>query len=390
MKICPESNCTGCGVCAYICPQKCINMQENEIGLIYPRVDEECCVRCGACTRVCPQVSPVVLNKPQKAYAAWSMDPEERRTSASGGIAAEIYQYALSQGCKVGGAKSNEDFSVSMDLVSNQNETVAFKNSKYVFSNAVELYPKIKEALRSNESVVVIGLPCQIAAIKNVFHEKENLILIDVVCHGVTPFAYLKQHIKYLEKKCGQSAERMSFRDPEIGTNKYNFTLYNKDNECFYAKRTKDGDTYQYGYHRMVSYRENCYHCLYAQENRCSDITLSDYKGLGKLVPCDFDETKVSSILIHTKKGEDIIQELIKQNAIFAQERPVQEPIQGDAQLQHPSLKSKARLGFESQIVRFKGNFEYTMGFVMAREEVRKLFFRAKQRIKRLLVKRGK
>lgn len=114
-----------------------------------------------------------------------------------------------------------------------------------------------------------------------------------------------------LEKKYGEVAKRMSFRDPSLYTNTFTFTLYNADNKRFYAQRTKDGDTYQFGYHRMVSYRENCYHCKFAKSKRISDITLSDYKGLGTMAPCAFSAQKVSSVLINTDRGKILIESLI-------------------------------------------------------------------------------
>lgn len=56
---------------------------------------------------------------PSEAYAAWSSDQDERRTSASGGIATEIYKYALNNGWSIVGAAFCEDFKVHLELSSN-------------------------------------------------------------------------------------------------------------------------------------------------------------------------------------------------------------------------------------------------------------------------------
>ena len=88
--------------------------------------------------------------------------------------------------------------------------------------------------------------------------------------------------IQSLEKMIGEKANRMSFRSPEKGTENYFFTLYNNRDEIIYAKRSIDGDSYNIGFHRAISYRENCYHCRFACPERVSDITLGDYHGLGK------------------------------------------------------------------------------------------------------------
>lgn len=48
-----EDKCTGCSVCAYICPTKAITMQMNDEGFKYPAIDDEKCVKCSKCLRFC-------------------------------------------------------------------------------------------------------------------------------------------------------------------------------------------------------------------------------------------------------------------------------------------------------------------------------------------------
>ena len=66
----PVNQCTGCGACYSVCPKKCISMNANEEGFIYPDASEAC-INCGMCSRVCPINKPV---KPsdytKKVYAA--------------------------------------------------------------------------------------------------------------------------------------------------------------------------------------------------------------------------------------------------------------------------------------------------------------------------------
>lgn len=361
IQLASKENCTACGACAFVCPKQCISMREDDLGIMYPVMDDRDCISCKRCLKVCPILSPLDYHEPKKAYAAWSNDEEERRTSASGGIAAEVYKEALQDGYLIAGAKQNKDFTVTLDVADNADAIADFKNSKYVFSSAYTLFPKIKELLKKGEKVAVIGLPCQVAALRKIFRDHENLLLMEVVCHGTTPHDYLLQHIRTLEKNSGEKSVKMSFRDPETYTYTFTFTLYNSDNQRFYAQRTKDGDTYQFGYHRTVTYRENCYHCHFARDKRISDVTLSDYKGLGKKAPCSFNAIKVSSVLINTPKGETFIKKLIGGHHIFAEERPVREPIEGDLQLRQPSQKKSARFDFERLIVQNHGDFEKTM-----------------------------
>ena len=342
-------------------------------------MDNTNCISCKRCQKVCPVLSPVEYHTPKRAFAAWSGNKEERRTSASGGIAAEVYKKAIKDNYYIAGAVQNDDFTVTLSASKDEESIVKFKNSKYVFSSAYSLYPQIQKLLKHGEKVVVIGLPCQVAALRKMFRDDDNLLLMDVVCHGTTPHAYLMQHIHALEQRYRKKTTRMSFRDPARKTNTFTFTLYDKKGECFHAQQTKDGDTYQFGYHRAVTYYENCYHCHFARDKRISDVTLSDYKGLGKMAPCNYDGTKVSSVLVNTAKGEAFIRGLIDDGSIIAEERPVREPIEGDLQLRQPSQKKPARYDFERLIVKYNDDFEKTMN------EVVRLHYR-REKLKNLIL----
>lgn len=350
--------CTGCGACAYRCPKHCIHMREDDKGIVVPVIDDTTCIECHSCEKACPILNPVPSHKPTMAYAAWSNNEEERRTSASGGIAAEMYKHALDNGYKVVGASQDKNFSVAHKLTTKEEDIELFKNSKYVFSDAHAAFDPIKQTLSKGCKVLFIGLPCQVAALRKLFKDNESLLLVELICHGTTPYSYLKQHIDMLSRQAGKTAKRMSFRDPHTYTYTYTFTLYDEDGQRFYAKRTKDGDTYQFGYHRAISYRENCYHCRFAKPERIADITIADYHGLGLSSPCSYDAKNVSLILVNTTKGIQWIEALIASKRIHADQRPLEEPVKGEAQLRHPSLKSKYRLMFEKEISAWNGDFE--------------------------------
>lgn len=360
MELADKKICTACGACIYVCPKKCISFNANECGILYPEINHSLCVGCGKCTHTCPVLNPLASIEPAHAYAAWSSDVEERRTSASGGIAAEIYKYAIKKKWMIVGAAFDDGFEVRLALADDMKAIKDFKNSKYVFSNTDNIYQDIDKQLKSGTKIAIIALPCQIAAIKRVFHKYiDKLLLVDLVCHGTTPQLYLSQHIHHIENKYGEKASYLSFRDPYYSTDTFTFSLYNFSGHRFYSKRTKDRDGYQVGYHRMISYRENCYNCPFANEQRISDLTISDYKGLGVLAPSKIIDSKsISSVLVNTAKGHSIIKDMIKAGAVIAEERPVKEPIQGDEQLRHPAKKTTARKIFECSMLSCKGDFE--------------------------------
>lgn len=358
--------CTGCGACAFQCPRSCIKMESDTIGQIYPIIDTAFCIECHACEKICPVLNEPETYLPQRAYAAWSLDPQQRATSASGGIAYELYRYAVANAYKVVGASFNDDLSVSLKIASTCEEIMPFKNSKYVFSEPYSVYPQIREGLKRGEKFMLVGVSCQIAAMRKLFDKYENVIYVEILCHGMTPFSYLRQHVDAIENKTGKKSYSMTFRAPEAHTNTYTLILYDAEGNSFYVARTKDGDAYQYGYHRSVSYRENCYHCSFAKRERVGDIILCDFYGLGKTIPFEYDKNEVSCILTTTFKGKTFIDQVIASDRIFAEERPIEEAVDGNPRLRQSNRKTDDRREFESRIAQFDGDFEQAIAPLVA------------------------
>ena len=52
--IIPNDLCSGCGVCAGICPANSLKMEWNRYGQYVPAEDAGECVECGLCLKSCP------------------------------------------------------------------------------------------------------------------------------------------------------------------------------------------------------------------------------------------------------------------------------------------------------------------------------------------------
>ncbi|NLK94180.1 MAG: 4Fe-4S binding protein [Clostridiales bacterium] len=344
-EICDRKKCTGCGACANICPKECITMENNEFGEIFPVIDNSKCINCKLCKENCPSINFINLNYPIKAYAMWSSDETVYNNSASGGIATELYRYALKKNWYIVGTQLMNDFSVKFNVSNNDKYLSTYKNSKYTFSN-MEYTPKyICKLLKDNNTVLFIGTGCQVAAIKQCTKNIKSgkLYLVDIVCHGMPPANYLQEHIKDIQKKKRIQVDTCTFRNPQYGTDKFIFSLFNRKGETVYSKKPRSTDVYQLGYHFALIYRENCYNCFYACPERSGDLTLSDYKAIGSKAPCDFEYGKISSVLVNTECGNELIKGIIDENRVIYHQRPIEEPIYGDAQLRHPSIPHQKR-----------------------------------------------
>ena len=345
----PTELCTGCGVCAEICPKQCITMQKDALDCVYPVIANGTCAECGLCAQKCPALRRQDKFPQGKVYAAWNTDERLRRQAASGGVVTAIYQYALQNGLKTFGVHCLPEGKAEYIPIEDQADIEKCRNSKYVFSDIRPILEPIKQLISSGKTVVLPALPCQIAAVLAYLNGKRNnLILIDIICHGVCPSDYLQQHIEKIEKKKKAKAQSICFRDPEFGTNRFMFTVRDAEG-IFYKTPVHAGDTYQLGYHKSLIYRENCYHCIYAEAQRLGDLTVADFSGLGRVEPFTDVKKSVSCVIVSSPKGAELLQELQAEERLICQIRPSQEAFSYERQLKAPSVPHKKRKRFEQE-----------------------------------------
>jgi ferredoxin len=68
--------CSGCGVCASVCPINAITMREDSMGFVYPDISSAMCVSCGKCVEICPYGKEAGA-EPLQAYAAANRQQEQ-------------------------------------------------------------------------------------------------------------------------------------------------------------------------------------------------------------------------------------------------------------------------------------------------------------------------
>lgn len=361
--ICPPQKCTACNLCANVCPNNCISIHSEDAEL-YAVKNENNCINCGLCEKVCPTLQEIEGNDPQKAFAAWTSDKTTHKQSASGGIAAEIYRYALSQGQSIVGVTFNDSLDAIYKVSTNKKDIVFFQNSKYVYSNPNNIYAQIKELCKKGKNIVFIGLPCHVAAMTIMaerFKFRNQLLLIDLACHGTPSPILFKEHLNSLQANLNKKITKVYFRDPSFGTQNFLFSIYHKDQLLLKSKISED--LYCYGYHHGLIYRECCYQCKYAKRKRFGDLTLSDYRGLGSDSLYRGNRTKVSCILINTQRGERLLTSL---NTLELRPRPLDEPIMHERVFNLPYKRKPEVDAFKISYAEKKG-FDNCIHPLMAR-----------------------
>lgn len=302
-EICTPDKCTGCFACVNICPANCITMKEDKYGELHPVIDESICRNCNACVKSCPNNNVLDFRYPLHCYASWITDKSKRRICASGGLGTIMSEYVMKhEKGMVYGTQYDGNMEPHAVGGNTDEDLEKFKGSKYVQSIVGDAYSKIRNDLKSGTMVLYIGTPCQIAGLKTFLkRDYENLITVDLICHGVCPTTYLNQEIAYLKQKYGlKTLTDIRFR----GNDKNDFCLSLWDRQKLLYRKNDYCDFYLGGFLWGVSLRENCYTCNYARPERISDITIGDFISLGKRKPFNHLEKNVSSVFVNTEKGE--------------------------------------------------------------------------------------
>ena len=95
-----KEDCCGCELCAQVCPQSLIQMKADELGFLYPIIEDDTnCINCKKCIKVCPSKNKGRENNEVKESYSFSLpDDDDVRKSASGGLATALGRFFISMG----------------------------------------------------------------------------------------------------------------------------------------------------------------------------------------------------------------------------------------------------------------------------------------------------
>lgn len=345
IEITSKDKCCGCRNCENICPQNAISMVKDSEGFSYPVVDKDKCINCGLCARKCPLLNINKNNEFKKiCYAAKSKNDKIQKMGSSGGVFGQFASYIINNDGFVCGAIMTDEMLVKHIITNEKKDLIKLYGSKYVFSDLENLFLKIRKILDDNKLVLFCGVPCQVNALNSFLSKKyDNLITVEIICHGVPSPLLFQKYIKYLENKNNFKILNYEFRNKKAsawGTFKGLIT-YEKNGICREKIINADFDKYFANFLKAEGYRESCYNCLFASENRNADFTIGDFWGIEKIKPKMLDNNGVSEIIINSKKGVDFF-EKIKDNFEY-EDVSFEDIIKYNGQLSHPSKRSNKR-----------------------------------------------
>ena len=316
-----KNSCSGCGACVDSCSHNAISLKEDENGFLYPVVDENSCVDCGLCVKVC-NFSKADKKDPLKVYAV-SWNDHKIINSASGGAFTALGTEILRQGGCVYGCQMHYENKLRPIMTGSDNlaELVSLQGSKYVQAYSNHVYRKVKKSLLEGKQVLFSGTPCQVAGLYGYLRRPyENLITIDLICHGTPSSRLFEGFIEFLEKKEGGKIIDFKFRSKQKGWGNfvYEYKIQKEDKISLKSSSFKTSVYYRLFLSSKI-YRDSCYQCPFAGSARVSDITIGDFWGVDKEYPelskqnggkMNFYDG-VSCMLLNTGKGVEVYENLL-------------------------------------------------------------------------------
>jgi len=173
-----SKNCSGCGLCAGICPVNCLQIYNG-----FGKINEDKCIRCGLCYFVCPRtylpvrVLNMTLDKSSEvkeyekighyieAYSARTKVKEISELCQDGGISSTCLHYLFEKNkieFALGAKMSNTLWRPEPLLLKNKEDILSTAGTKYVNNPNLQL---LNQNELKDTKIAVVGVPCQMQAL---------------------------------------------------------------------------------------------------------------------------------------------------------------------------------------------------------------------------------
>lgn len=302
-----KNKCCGCSACAESCPVHALTMVADEEGFAYPVIDHSKCIKCGICERVC-SFKPSVPLKEQSYWELKTKDPDVRRRSRSGAAFFELARKVILQNGVVYGVGIVKGTKVQYCRAESLEECITMQGSKYVECSANGIIHSVYDDLKAGKKVLFSGTPCQVAGLLSYLARQkaitlDNLLTVDIICHGVPSQKIYYSYIRFLEKKYKGTVRDFKFRDKTYG--------WRNHIESFVVNgKTYFKDTYSGMFYSNYFLRPSCGSCPFTSFDRPADITIGDFLGISNVKNGADDNKGVSVVIVNTPKGEAYLQSI--------------------------------------------------------------------------------
>lgn len=335
---CDPRYCTTCNVCEFTCPTSAIKKSHDEEGFYCIKIEAEKCIGCKKCIDVCHVNKTVstLTRVPRMAYACRSRDREVLQESSSGGMFSEFAKAIISREGLVCGAAFDKDNRVCSIMIDNMEDLKRLRGSKYVQSDLGTIISDVKQTISEGRTVLFVGTPCQVGALRQYVGVSSKLISIDFACHGVASPLFFEDYKTSVSRQYGNLKD-ISFRKKDPSWKDFSVEITTTKDKY---KKLKLNDMFMRAYLSELVCRPVCHRCKYAQNDRLGDITICDYWGYDE--DGVFNDGKgVSACLLNTDKGINLFNSITTN--IEYHKTDIKKVIQGNLPLRRPSLSNTKR-----------------------------------------------
>ncbi len=303
-----SKQCSGCGICAGICPVKCIEINNG-----FGKIDEQKCLRCGLCYLACPRsffpkrLMRMIQDNASsikeyesfgpfiEAHAARTKIPSIAESCQDGGISSTCL-YHLIESKKVdlalGAKMSSDPWRPEPSIMETTDDIIKSAGTKYVNNPNLIL---MNDNQIKGKTIAVVGVPCQMQALLksqlyNIGIPALNCVKYRIGIFCMESFPYEEGFRKICEKL---NVPLTEVKKTDI--NKGKFFIYKKSGEELNIP-IKD-----------ISYlaRMDCEFC-YDLTSESADISVGSIGA-----PSGWN-----MVIIRTQKGKELFNELLKKKLI--------------------------------------------------------------------------
>jgi len=319
-----KSECYGCRGCEQICPVGAIKMRPDDLGFLYPQIDEILCLSCGKCEEACPiRHLTLISDLDIKSYRCQNKNDIVLKASSSGGVFTALAEYCLEQGGVVFGAAYDKELRVNHMWIDNRTDLDCLRRSKYVQSDLKNTYTEAGRFLTDGRMVLFTGMPCQIAGLYRYLQaagipkaNQEQLFTMDMICGSVCSPQVFEDWKKELERQNGSKLISVNHREKEGLKWSDWASLYCFRNGKKVIKKWWE-DAYKQGFCNELYSRKSCLRCGYKKMNSHSDVMVGDMIQWNKTYTKQ-EEKGASFVIVKSKKAKDILKR-IGRNFIYEQ-----------------------------------------------------------------------
>lgn len=217
------------------------------------------------------------------------------------------------QGVVYGVAMSEDCYSAEFISITSRENLTKLRGSKYLQAKVGNTYKSVKRDLASGKLVLFTGTGCQVNGLKTFLRkEYDNLVCVDVICHGAPSPALWYEYAKHQEQKnCGK-LKGINFRCKDDSWEDFGMKEVLESIPEGKVKKiyiSKDKDAYMQMFLRDYCLRPSCYECI-AKKVKMSDVTIADFWGINNVAPDMNDGMGTSLVLIRTDKGKSIVEKV--------------------------------------------------------------------------------